>query len=420
MIVFAREPVFDSTQQLFAYQLVFRDGDEGSLPASLFAQDTVKPHDLDEGFKDGVSAGSLVGLDELLKGNVSIISVRKDDLIHGLPNEFLPQDTIIEISDINDDETALISAIQNLREKGFRFVIHNKTPLSEICLSLADYLKININNISLLELKLLQSEIAEKSIKTIATRVESHTLFQKCIEAGFDYFQGFFFLSRPKHSQQELPANKLSMLELIALTSQKELDTDKVRAIFEKDPTLSYLLLRFINNPLINKSHKISSIKHALSYLGEVMLRKFIAIVSVAHLNQNNVQELLHVSLVRAKFCELLDDEIFDSNDAMSAFMVGLLSLIDVILQRDMRELLNQISLSNAIKRALIERKGQYALILACVRALESSSWMSLKAISNKLGVTETQVQAHLHDSILWANSIHQVDSPVFPRAKTE
>ncbi|WP_371193658.1 EAL and HDOD domain-containing protein [Glaciecola sp. SC05] len=409
MIVFAREPIFDEKQRLFAYQLVFRDGEEGALPELL--------PELNEETAEANTSVS-IGLEELLSGFVSVISITRQTVLQGLPADFTPQDTVLEIPGIEASDIELIEAVKSLRQQGYRISIQNDRTLDTINFDLADYLKININHISRQTLSQLQQDISAHDIATIATNVQNPEQYQKCVDAGFHYFQGYFFLSRQHKTQKELPANKLSLLSLLAQTSDANIDMDKIRSTFEHDATLSYLLMRFINNPLINKSHKITSIKHALTYLGELMLRKFAAIVSIAQLNQDNVQELLQVSLVRAKYCELIDAELTDSQDAMSAFMAGLFSLIDVILDRDMAELLEQIPISASINEALLEQTGPYYSILASVKSLESSSWLPFKKAAKDLNIEEEDLHKYYLEAVKWNNLLHQSQSNMFPQAK--
>jgi EAL and modified HD-GYP domain-containing signal transduction protein len=364
------------------------------------------------------TASAIIGLEELLSGFVSVISVTRQSLLHGLPADFTPEDTILEMPEITQGDTDLIEAVKSLRKQGYRISIQNDRTLDVVNFDIADYLKINIDHVSLQTFKQLQEDMLAHNIQTIATNVQNPKQYQQCVDAGFNYFQGYFFLTRPHKVQKEIPANKLSLLSLLAQTADRSIDMDKIRTTFEQDATLSYLLMRFINNPMINKSHKITSIKHALTYLGELMLRKFAAIVSIAQLNQDNVQELLQVSLVRAKYCELIDAEITDSQDAMSAFMAGLFSLIDVILDRDMEELLEQIPLSANINKALLEQTGPYYPILSSVKSLESSNWLPFKASARALNIDEKVLHNYYLEAVKWNNLLHQSQSDMFPQAK--
>ncbi len=86
--------------------------------------------------------------------------------------------------------------------------------------------------------------------------------------------------------------------------SSAEFDFDAISEVFSRDLGLTYKLLRFINNPGYGPSKEISSLKHALIYIGDLELKKFIALLVLADLNENKPDEIIRVSLVRAKFCE--------------------------------------------------------------------------------------------------------------------
>ena len=429
MIVFAREAIFDRNQQLFAYQLVFRDGEQGSLPNDL-SLGIEPPPENDAHSK--IKSFENIGLNELLSGFTSVVSVTRQSLLSDVGMQFVPDDTIFEIEQFHDTDankdTELLSAIQKLKQAGFCISmqlddtkdVNNETNLRQSSLVNADFIKIDIQKNSAEDIDRLRIQLLHETCKTIAVNVDTLEQYQHCLEAGFDYFQGFFFLKRAHKKEAELPANKLSLLRLLAQTSDNTINMEEIRQTFEHDPTLSYLLMRFINNPMVKKSHKITSIKHALTYLGEVMLRKFVAIISVAQLNKGNMRELLELSLVRAKYCELLNSDSSKALDAMSAFMAGLFSLIDVILDKDMEELLGQIPISPEIAQALLEKTGPYHALLASVKALESSSWLQFKEYALQLDVDEEMLQAHYLKAVRWNNELLKGQSDMFPTAKPQ
>ena len=76
----------------------------------------------------------------------------------------------------------------------------------------------------------------------------------------------------------------MNIVDLMGESSSSDFDIDRISQIIERDATLSFLLLKFINNPTINKRYKITSLKHALNYMGEVEIKKFIALLSLTNL----------------------------------------------------------------------------------------------------------------------------------------
>lgn len=401
--VFAREPVFTLKKEIFAYQFIYRNGLNGSFPL-----DFANAH-----ASDGPQLG--LTIDEIMQVNMTIVNLLPESLAE-FSEVFTPKDVIIEISEINIKPTeALLKQVRALKKNGFSLVANQHQMQWPEFMDLVDYLKLNVMDNTPSEIKQFKADLSETKTKIIATHVHSLFQFEQCQELNIDYVQGFFFLEKEKLNNSHLPANKLVFMQLMTEIAQPALDIEKLESIFRKDPTLSFLLIKFINNPIVNKSHKISSIRHALSYLGEVMVRRFVAIISLAGLNSDKPSELLNLSLSRAKYCELVDDEIANKADAMTAFLVGLFSLIDVILSKPMNELLVTLELDNRIIQALVEGKGDYYPILATAKAIESGDWSSLFNYSLDLKVPKEQLFNFHRQSVRWQNEMTQAVSMHYP-----
>lgn len=401
--VFAREPVFTLKKEIFAYQFIYRNGLNGSFPL-----DFSNAHSDDE---------PQLGLtiDEIMQVNMTIVNLLPESIAE-FGEVFTPKDVIIEISEINTQPSpALLTQISLLKKSGFSLVANQHQVNWPEFMALVNYLKLNVMDNTPNEIKQQKQLLSDKNVKIIATHVHSQFQFEQCQELDIDYVQGFFFLEKDRLNNNALPANKLAFMQLMTEIAKPTLDIDELENIFQKDPTLSFLLIKFINNPLVNKSHKISSIRHALSYLGEVMVRRFVAIISLAGLNSDKPNELLNLSLSRAKYCELVDDVIANKSDAMTAFLVGLFSLIDVILSKPMTELLVSLELDERIIQALVEGTGDYMPILATAKSIESGDWSSLFNYSLDLAIPKEQLFALHRQSVRWQNEMTQAISSHYP-----
>ncbi|MFT6269033.1 MAG: EAL and modified HD-GYP domain-containing signal transduction protein [Alphaproteobacteria bacterium] len=403
MNVFAREPVFTLKKEIFAYQFIYRNGLNGSFPLDLT---NVNGHD---------EAQSGLNIDELMQVNMTIINLLPEAL--GEFGEiFSPNDVIIEVSEINNYPTsALLDQIASLKAQGFKLMANQHQLQWPEFMHHIDFLKLNIMDNTPTEIKNHKLRLANTKVKLIATNVHSQFQFDQCQSLDVDYLQGFFFLEKDKINTNPLPANKMAYMQLMTEIAKPALDIGALEGIFQKDPTLSFLLIKFINNPLVNKSHKISSIRHALSYLGEMMVRRFVAIISLAGLNSDKPSELLNLSLSRAKYCELLDEALKGKSEAMTAFLVGLFSLIDIILSKPMQELLVSLELDERITKALIENEGTYWTVLATTKSIESGDWGSLNDYSLELKIPKEQMFDLHRQSIRWQNEMTQAISPNFP-----
>jgi len=145
------------------------------------------------------------------------------------------------------------------------------------------------------------------------------------------------------------------------------------------------------------------------------MMRRFVAIISLAGLNAEQPQELLNLSLSRAKYCELVDAQLNDTVDAMSAFLVGLFSLIDIILNKPIATLLNSLDLDDKILNALLNNQGAYADILMTTKSIESADWDTLFRKSREMQIPK-EVLFDLHrQAVRWQYQMMSAVSPLFP-----
>ena len=254
--------------------------------------------------------------------------------------------------------------------------------------------------------------------KLIADKVETQENFNIFKDIGFDYFQGYFFAHPESVSNENLPTSKLTLVELMGASSSETFDIESINSVIEHDVGLSYMLLRFINNPTINKRYKITSLRHALNYMGEVEIKEFIALLALASLSDDKPLELLHLSLVRGKFCDLLGTEKNIGSNPPTAFLVGLFSLLDALLGQDMEPLVAKLPLVDEVKEALCGGQNDLAMYLVLVKAFESGNWLKVIRISKLLEIDQKQLHSLFNEAILWGNGVRKSISPHFPESK--
>lgn len=407
----ARQPILDKDQDLFAYELLFRDGANGAYPE----HDPKKAELISERF-------NTLGIDDISGNQRAFINFLPDTLIHRFPEELSPDNIIVELTQNPAVNTSLMNACESLRESGYQLAL-NDNHLQSSVLSpypYIDIVKVDITKVSTEMLEKHVPVLAASGIQLVAEQVSSLDQFAMCRDLGFDYFQGYFFTQAFTRTAKALPSSKITLLELMSESATDLFDLEKVASIIERDAALSYMLLRFINNPMINKRQQITSLRHALHYLGEVDVKKFIALLSLASLNDTKPVELLQVSLVRAKFCELFELHQHGKKKAMSAFIVGLFSLLDTILDGDMPSILERLPISDDIKQALLGVVGDYAHYLETVKAFESGLWGKIITHSEKLNISQKDLHGIFNDSIRWSNEMRQALSDFFPKAKPQ
>ncbi len=229
----------------------------------------------------------------------------------------------------------------------------------------------------------------------LAEKVEDKAEFERVKQLGIQLFQGFFF-SRPEMVKQAtMEPAQVVVMQLLNVVNEAEPDINKIEQLLGQDISLSLKLLRYVNH-LKGHTNPISSFRQAAIYLGNTQLKRFVSLVAATSAGKGKSAELYHMSMIRARFCELLAHAHAPSQQAQQAFITGLFSLLDVLMEQPMDKLLGTIPLIDDIRLALLERKGNLGFYLAFCEDYESANWSRVTARTARLGLSEDKV-SHLY-----------------------
>ncbi|WP_293745810.1 EAL domain-containing protein [uncultured Paraglaciecola sp.] len=397
----ARQAILDKNKELYSYELLFRDGENNCFPDIPADEATSKI--LTDSHLD-------LGLDDITAGKPAFINFSQDTLLHRFPTSLDPKKVVIEVVETVNPTAKLVIACKNIKESGYSVALddHDFDPKWDVLLPYIDIIKVDIVECD--EQTLIDNigKYKGTKIKLVAEKIETIEDFEKYRDMGFDYFQGYFFARPQIIKQKRLPTSKLSLIQLIGASSASEFDLEKVSGIIQRDVSLSYKLLRFINNPAINKSCEISDLRHALNYMGQVEVKKFIALLALANLGDNKPVELIHLSLVRAKFCELIGQAKSLENNPPTGFLIGLFSLLDALLDQPMEGIVEKLPIGENIKAALCGDENELKPFLALIRAFEAGYWNGVAKISKQLSLDLKMTQAFYNESLKWGIAMKQ------------
>lgn len=408
----ARQPILDRNKEVFAYELFFRDGKNNCYPDV----------ERDEATSKLIAKNyQTLRLDDISCSKKSFINFQSETIMNGLPTSLDRDNVVVELIAGKSDVSSLLNMCKHVKNMGYKVALEDcdlKPNWNEF-LPFVDMLKVNTNHENIDSLAKNVDRFIDANVRLIAEKVDTQDSFNIYRDMGFDYFQGYFFARPESVSNENLPTSKLTLVELIGASSGESFDIESINSVVEYDAGLSYMLLRFINNPSINKRYKITSLRHALNYMGEVEIKKFIALLALANLSDNKPLELLHLSLVRAKFCDLLGNEKNIGSNPPTAFLVGLFSMLDAILDQKMEVLVKKLPIVDEVKEALCGEQNNLFLYLALVRAFESGNWLKVIRLSKILEIEQKLLHSLFNEAILWGNSVRQSISPHFPTSKT-
>lgn len=372
-VYIARQPVFDRNLNVVAYELLYRAGGQVNSAAGMLDPDKASKEVL-------VNAFSEIGLEKITNGLPALVNITKEILVTGALPKGLQKLLIPEVLEDVVVDKDVLQEVKNLINLGYDVALDDFVFSAEWAplVQQARYIKLDV--LALGELG-VQEQLAELHAagdvkgKLLAEKVETHEEFEIYRTLGFDYFQGYF-LCRPQVMEGEsVPASGLVIMSLLSELAREDYDIDKVQRIICQDPRLSYKLLRVVNSASFGLSRNIKTIADAIVILGFQELRRWSAMLALSSLD-NKPHELLVTAIVRGKMCEMVAEHL-GRRFAGGYFTVGLLSLLDALLDKPLKEIVDKMPLSAEIELALLTGDGDLGQILKGVTAYERGTFES-------------------------------------------
>ena len=171
--------------------------------------------------------------------------------------------------------------------------------------------------------------------------------------------------------------------------------------MIKTEPSVLYRLLRYLNSPLFGMRNEIHSIRHALAILGEREIRRWIRLVALVWAGMQKTSDLLLSALVRARFCELVATRIPRAQSDL--FLVGMISMMDAILEIPMPEILEAIALDKDSKNVLSGAGGQLQPVYDLMLRQEAGDWESEREPAVLLHISESEAGELWWQAMQWA-----------------
>lgn len=409
--VAARQPIFDSEQRVFAYELLFRSSRD-----NYYA------------FPDGDQATSRVmdsvlslGLDRLLGGRAAFINFTRETLINELARLIPAERLTIEVLETVPMDEKVVATCRRLKQLGYQLALDDIISIEadHPLLSLVDIVKVDFCRASECQKAEIPRQLRPRGVKLLAEKVEQREEFDRAVAWGYHYFQGFFFCRPQIIAACDIPAFKLNQLQLLKVLHTTELDFDEIERILSRDLSFSYRLMRYLNSALFGLRNEIHSIRHALALLGEILIKRWVAMVVLAAIASDKPAELLRVALLRARFCELLSWPLVPRKEQGDFFLLGLFSVIDACLNQPMKVVAADLPLAPEVKDGLLGGDNLHGRVFRCVSAFERADWAAVTTLADCLKLSAEFIgESYLH-SVEWVNEglLTPAQEPVHPPA---
>ncbi|MBU3633177.1 EAL and HDOD domain-containing protein [Polynucleobacter sp. AP-Feld-500C-C5] len=400
-IFLGRNPVFDGSGKLAAYEMLFKSRES-------LGDDSVD--DLAASTQVIVNSMSHFGLEGVLGSSDGFIHVTEKLLMSNTLELLPPKRITLEILQglsLNDD---LIDRIKTLKNMGFRIALEctSLDPQYESILPLVDFIKVDLATTSLENSFDVFSHVKQFTSATFwATNLKTADDLALCKAKGFRLFSGTYF-SQPLVMRSKKPkALQISLMRIVGLLF-KDAGITTLEPIFKLNPDLTLGLFRLVNSVGVAGHLQISSVRQALVTLGQKQLLQWMLLLIYTEAGNAAASELQRRVVNRARLIELLSqhEDITQPGLSDEAFVVGLLSLAHLVTGQTLAEVIKQIHLAEHLENALLHHEGILGQLLVLTDAIEAVDFMRMEASRSHLGIsaqalTELQLQA-----IQWTNEL--------------
>ena len=391
----ARQPIFDRNRNVVAYELLFRDSQENTY--------TGKDQTLCS--KQTLATAMLIGLDPIANGRDIYLNCTEQVLLGGYPTLLPPDCTVVEVLENVEPTPEVVDSCKKLKDAGYRIALDDFEDREDYrpLIDLADIIKVDFKLSDQNKWAKFSDRYGKKH-RLLAEKVETDDEFAKGSKLGYQFFQGYFFRKPKILSAHSIGALNPRHAELFKVLGSEELNFRDIERVVKSEPALCYRLLRYLNSAAFSFRSEIRSIMHALTLLGESEMRKFLMLAVTVLSGSAKKQELVSTALIRGRFAESLANDF--KEEGYSLFIMGVLSMMDAILEVPIEVVVRQLAIPENVRQALMGEDGKLRDCLDLVLAYEAADWDQCDAICRCHSLDRERMGHMYLDTLRWTKPL--------------
>ncbi|MFC5541805.1 MAG: EAL domain-containing protein [Bacilli bacterium] len=382
-----RQPIFNRNEEVVAYELLYRNNEANRFEKVDSDSATMQV------LKNSVFS---IGMEELTNGLPGFVNFTERLLMSDIFDIIDPATFVIEILENVPITQKLIDRIIELKKRGFTivlddFVLQQNIEDYNLMFPHIDIIKIDFLSTSKNEKSLIEERVRNHfpRIRLLAEKVENRSQFEEAKAANYSLFQGYFFEQPQIIKTTDIPLNTLNFFQLMCILKKENPDIKELAEKIEQNVTLTYKLLRLINN-ISGKQLKVRSIQEAITMFGWMELKKFLYLLAVHEERLEETSdveiELMRTSILRAKACEMLARKKNKENYP-EYYFVGMFSLIDAILHRPIQAIVQQLPFSKKVIETICGKETEMTIYLQLSTALSKLDLDLAAKLAKELGI---------------------------------
>lgn len=398
----ARQPILDRDLRLYGYELLYRSSITNAYSGINHTLASLQ-----------VLSNSFFTLDtgEVAASRPAFINFTRDLLLNEAACVVSPRSVVIEVLENIRVDTEVLDACRRLRERGYLLAADDVSHADQSAplLDLVDFIKVDFRAASAASQETIIRKYAPRNTRMLAEKVETRAEFERARQMGYAFFQGYFFARPVVLKGKEIPGFKLNYLRILSEIQRTEIEFYQLERLIRQEVSVTYKLLRYVNSALFAQRSTIDSIRRALVILGETEIRKWFSIVLLMHLAIDKPDALVMHCMIRAGFCESLAQLSGMGSRKSELFLLGMFSLLDVMIDRPLRETLSEICLSQDIRDTLLNDRpptDQIGTIYHLVRAYERGDWPQVLEDAARLRLENQEIRQAYITAVSWCDQV--------------
>ncbi len=404
----ARQPIFDTKLRIYGYELLYRS----NAVAAAMALNFFTPCDPDQATSSVLTNSMfLFGMEKLTQGRPAFVNFSQRLLVSDVMT-FLPnRDIAVELLETVEPDALTLAACEKLKANGYKIVLDDFVyhPRMDPLIDIADIVKIDFLTSDPSYCEAITKQFRKRTdLIFLAEKVETYEQYRQALSWGYTLFQGYFFCKPVVVDTHDIQGNKLVYFKLLKELNNPKVGLNQLEEIIHRDISLSYKILKYINSAGFGLKERITSIKQAVAMMGSEKLAKFVTLVLLKGLGEDKPSELVVRSIIRGRFAELLAESLEFEEQMGDAFLMGMFSLMDALLDRPMKKILEDLPLNDNVVGALQRRSSTLTLILETIIAYEEGDWDKYDIYCQTIGLNNKNAKALYLDAVVWVENMEQ------------
>jgi EAL and modified HD-GYP domain-containing signal transduction protein len=322
-----------------------------------------------------------LGVRQLVSERVAIVPIGRETLLGQLPlpaAERIVLELRIEPSDVDD---ALLKAAEERLDEGFQLALSSDfgAPALKPLLERVGLVRVPFATLEMLDLEALKQ--SGRSLRVWVDDVKDTAAFREARKYKAQYYSGDFLFRPSSLEARKAPRNLFVLVELMEKVRQEDVKLSAIEDILRNDAGLSVTLL-----------------------LGLGEFSRWLTLIGLSEAS-SKPNEVLVTALIRAKTCEAVAQKASPEKNGSFAFMVGLLSLLDAMLDKPLEKILDELPVSTKLRAALLEQSGFEGEVLAAVLDYERGLTPEPVAAGDAL-ITTGLLDQSWRQAIVWADRL--------------